>query len=182
MSGMQFENSLIQGVQRSWRDAFSIDLRSLALFRMGLAATLLYNLATRSRDLVAMYTDSGYLPVATWRATVDVSFWSLHGLRGETTFIVLLFLLHAVAGVALLVGYRARLASCLAWLLLVSLHHRNPLLLSGGDVLLGMLLFLDLALALGVAARFAFFIAATLELRRSGLSQVVAVSVGIFGG
>ena len=143
---MQFENSLIQGVQRSWRDAFSIDLRSLALFRMGLAATLLYNLATRSRDLVAMYTDSGYLPVATWRATVDVSFWSLHGLRGETTFVVLLFLLHAVAGVALLVGYRARLASCLAWLLLVSLHHRNPLLLSGGDVLLGMLLFWSIML------------------------------------
>jgi hypothetical protein len=41
----------------------------------------------------------------------------------------------------LLLGYRTRLATVASWLLLLSLHNRNPLISQGGDDLLRMLVF-----------------------------------------
>ena len=44
------------------REIFGIDLRTMALFRVGLGALLLADLALRARDLTAHYTDAGILP------------------------------------------------------------------------------------------------------------------------
>ncbi len=44
--------------------AYGLDLRSLALFRIGLAALILGDLIWRARDLRAFYTDFGVLPRA----------------------------------------------------------------------------------------------------------------------
>ena len=46
------------------RKVIGSDLRSLALFRIALACGLLFDLATRARDLTAHYTDHGTLPAA----------------------------------------------------------------------------------------------------------------------
>ena len=51
-------------LQKGFRDVFSLDLRSLAAFRVALALVLLYDLADRSRDLAAHYTEQGVFPVA----------------------------------------------------------------------------------------------------------------------
>src|SRR5689334_7578495 len=45
--------------QANWRNAFGIDARSLALFRLALGALLLVDLAVRATDLNVMYTDDG---------------------------------------------------------------------------------------------------------------------------
>jgi hypothetical protein len=47
------------------REIFGVDLRSLAVLRVGLAVALLYDTLDRSRDLVALYTDAGAFPVET---------------------------------------------------------------------------------------------------------------------
>ena len=44
------------------REIFSLDLRSLALFRLGLGLVLVFDLCSRLGDVRAHYTDYGILP------------------------------------------------------------------------------------------------------------------------
>ncbi len=136
----------------AWCAPLAIDLRTLAVTRIALALVLLADLTVRFTDLRAMYTDGGILPREVLREYHRYAgdwFWTLHGLSGSATFAAALFLLAGVLAVLLLVGYRTRWATLGCWLLLVSLHHRNPLLVTGGDVLLAMLLFWGLFLPWG---------------------------------
>lgn len=129
---------------------FAYDLRSLALYRMALAVILLVDLVERGRDLGAFYTDAGLVPksdvVEWWR-------WSLHALSGSAVWQAALFGLAGVFALALLVGYRTRLATVGSWLLVVSLQNRNTMVLTGGDDMLRLMLFWSMFLPLG--ARYA---------------------------
>lgn len=112
---------------------------------------LLADLVLRSRDLVVFYTDAGVLPRAVLRETFGglaaLSF--AHGFSGSPYAQGFLFAVAFLAAFALLVGYRTRLATLASFLLLVSLHARNPVLLNAGDSLLRRLLFWGLFLPLG---------------------------------
>jgi predicted DCC family thiol-disulfide oxidoreductase YuxK len=134
------------------RRTFEIDLRGLALLRVLLALILLADLAIRGGDLVAHYADAGAVPRSLVAA--DASDWrlSLHMLSGAAAWQVTLFALAGLAALALLVGYRTRTATFVSWLLLLSLHNRNPLVLHGGDNLLLLLLLWALFLPLGARA------------------------------
>ncbi len=127
---------------------FAIDTRALAAFRIALGLLLLTDLALRSRNLEAFYTDSGVLPRAALFSDYS-NVYSLHALSGETWSIALLFVVAAVFAAAMTVGYRTRLATVCSWLLLLSLHARNPMVLNGGDTLLRVLLFWAMFLPLG---------------------------------
>lgn len=136
--------------QRYIRQCFSVDLRSLALMRVGVALCLLGDLFWRSLDLRAMMSDYGFLP----RAPLTEFFihpwhWSLHFMSGLTVVQGLLFLVAACAAFCLLVGFRTRTASVISWILIVSLHARNPIILQGGDVLLRLLCFWGMFLPWG---------------------------------
>ncbi|UOQ79449.1 MULTISPECIES: HTTM domain-containing protein [Hymenobacter] len=124
------------------RRPFVVDLRALALLRAAVAAVVLLDLGIRSTDLEAFYSNMGVLPLSVlyehlWNPYV----FSLHTSSGLWQVEAVLFLLAAVAAVALLLGYKTRVATFISWLLLVSLQNRNPLILQGGDDLLRMLLF-----------------------------------------
>ena len=126
----------------------AIDLRALAAFRIGLATLLLADLARRSRHLTAFYTDYGVLPRRAY--AVDYSTTPLpHTLSGEPWAVALLFAATGAVALALLVGYRTRAVTLVSWLLLLSLHARNPMVLNAGDSLLRMLLFWSVFLPLG---------------------------------
>jgi hypothetical protein len=131
---------------------FAIDLRSLALFRIGIALVLLFDTIDRARDLGAFYTDAGVLPTSLLAEHVRGPLWSLHA-RLPAAAEPVLFALAILAALALLVGWKTRLAAVLSWCLLASIHQRNPLLAySGGDKVLRTLLFWGMFLPLG--ARF----------------------------
>lgn len=135
--------------------AFAVDLRSLALFRIAVAGAVLFDLATRAGDLVAHYTDAGVLPAQAARALGGrLELLSIHVYASGSPWAVgALFAFAAVAGVALALGWRTRLATILTWYLLVSLQMRNPYVSRlGGDTLLRLLLFWSMFLPLG--ARF----------------------------
>ncbi len=119
------------------RARLSVDLRALAATRIALGVLLSVDLLLRSRSLVAFYTDTGLFPRAVLRATrPGLASVSVHALWGTATAQAALFLVAVVAAVALTVGYHSRLAAVVSWLLLVSLHARNPIVLNGGDSLL----------------------------------------------
>jgi hypothetical protein len=145
---------------------FGLDLRSLALFRVGLAVLLLADLAGRWPDLEAHYSDSGVLPRAFAPVFVPLP---VHSMGGSAAYEGFLFLLAGAVAVVLLVGYRTTLATFFSWLLLLSLHARNPLVLHGGDLLERMLLFWAMFLPLG--ARW------SLDARRAGAEQGAGGSV-----
>jgi hypothetical protein len=124
------------------RQPFTLDLRALALLRMGTAAVILLDLAIRSTDLEAHYSNLGILPVAALVERVWTPYqFSLHASSGLWQVQAILFALAAAVAGALLVGYHTRLATLVSWVLLVSLQNRNPMIGQGGDDLLRMLLF-----------------------------------------
>ena len=121
---------------------FGIDPRSLALFRVLAGLMLLIDLAIRATDLRAMYTDAGMFPREEmhWRIT-SVWNWSLHFGSGAAWFQAVLFGIAGILAVALLAGFATRIATIGSWLMLVSIQHRAPAILSGAEILLRMLLF-----------------------------------------
>jgi len=128
---------------------FSIDTRSLAAFRIALGLLILADLALRSRNLRAFYTDFGVLPRSAFLSQADPFHWSLHIIFGEVWGQALLFVIAGIFAVALTIGYRTTIATVASWLFLVSLHNRMPDVLNGGDVLLRLLLFWAMFLPLG---------------------------------
>jgi len=132
------------------RRPFTLDLRALALLRIGVGAILLVDLGIRATDLEAFYANLGVLPLAALHEYLWTPYqFSLHAASGLWQVQALLFLVAAGAALALLLGYRTRLATLACWVLLVSLHNRNPLISQGGDDLLRMLLFWGLFLPWG---------------------------------
>jgi hypothetical protein len=111
------------------------------------------------------------LPRAALRAVSrdPASLWSLHALSGAWQAQAALFALAALAAVALVVGYHARVAAALAWLLWVSVHHRNPLVLTAADQVLRLLLFWSLFLP--IDARWAVRRRALAEARVGSLAS-----------
>jgi hypothetical protein len=143
-------------IRRFLRQSFGIDLRTLALFRVAIAAVVLFDLAIRAADLTAHYTDWGVLPRAALLQKFSGSPWflSLHLISGTVAVQALLFMVAALCALSLMAGYRTQVMTVASWFLLISLHNRNQMVLHGGDLVLRMLLFWGMFLPLG--ARFSF--------------------------
>ena len=136
--------------QAKIRELCSVDIRSLALFRMGLALILLWDIATRFPDLAAHYSDWGVLPRDVLIAKfINVAHLSIYLINGSWAFTFVCFAAAALFAMALLIGYKTRLATVASWIFLISLHSRNPLILQGGDMFLRLLLFWAMFLPLG---------------------------------
>lgn len=128
----------------------SLDPRSLALFRILLGATLLLDLASRLPWLKEFYTDQGVLPRSVLARSEFLDQWLCFHLGfGDWWGLFGLFLLQASLAIALLVGWHTRPVVLLNWLLLNSLHVRNPFLNDRGDMELALLLFWSFFLPLG---------------------------------
>ncbi len=124
-------------------ELFSVDLRSLALLRIGLGVSVLADVTTRAFDLVGLYTDSGVMPRDLLLLTegrgvyFSAHFWA----SAHPLFQSALFAITAVCALALLVGWRTRLATLACWYLVASVQIRQPLSYMGGDSTLRLLLF-----------------------------------------
>jgi hypothetical protein len=111
---------------------------------------VLADLALRARDLTVFYTDAGVLPRSLlFEHYPTVGRLSLHALSGAAAWQATLFAVTAAVAVALVVGYRSRLAALLLFVLLLSLHTRNLAVLNAGDSLLRRLLLWGALLPLG---------------------------------
>ncbi len=132
------------------RNYLSVDPRTLGFFRMALALLLLGDLAHRMLDADLWYANDGLLPNHTglWRpmrAWVPSVFWGVSEAieaRGLMALVGLVYL-------ALLFGYRTRLAQLLSLLAILSLQIRVDILSNGGDFVLSALCVWTVFLPLG---------------------------------
>lgn len=176
-AGIQVLNQLTKQ-HGSLRRLLSVDLRALGAFRIALGILLAVDVLSRSVDLRAHYTDFGVLPIGPFVDQIDGALRiSLHFANGTTGWQAFLFALMLLASLCVMAGYRTRLATVTAWVLLVSLHNRNPMVLNGGDVLLRMLYFWGMFLPLG--ERYSIDNALTTGPRRSENAWFGGASAGL---
>ena len=147
---MTFSNRTKAIFASKLEELFGLDLRSLALFRIGLALVIIADLIIRGEALEAHYTDYGVLPrPAAIDRILHPWYWSVHLLSGQPLVQGILFLFAFLVALALLVGYQTKLATIVSWALVVSLHNRNPVLIFTGDNVLRAVLFWAMFLPLG---------------------------------
>lgn len=184
---MAFLSASALAAPRSWAEPaslseiFGVDLRTLALFRVGLGTLILLSTAGRARDLVAHYTDFGVMPRAFVMEMLPPGSWSLHLANGTALFEGILFAAAGLFALMLVFGWRTRLASIACWALLVSVANRNPEVISGEDQLLTVLAFWAMFLPLG--ARFSVDAALdpTTDLRPNSYLSVATLALLIQG-
>ncbi len=119
---------------------FSLDSRSLALFRVGLGLTLLTDyLFTRWP-----YADLFYFRNGLNSPRLHAS--SLAFIYSADWFQLLLMLSAVLCFCLLIVGYKTKYTAFTAWALVVSMHVKNDMIVNAGDVLGCLLLFWSLPL------------------------------------
>ncbi|MEM7545280.1 MAG: HTTM domain-containing protein [Pseudomonadota bacterium] len=156
---------------------FSIDLRSLAAMRIGLAITSLYALAVLAPDLATFYSDHG-LTVRDWDAPHQrYGGLSVLLLSGGAWLAWLLWTVGVVASLIFLVGWRGRVAAAVLWVVWVSFTSRNAFVVQGGDQLMGLLLFW--CMFLPISARFSVDQALTPQDRHGPQSICSVATVGL---
>jgi hypothetical protein len=120
---------------------FSLDLKSLSLFRICLGCVVLIDLFTRTPEIRAHLSDDGVLT----REMAHTHFWNphwfcIHDVYGTVEYEYFLLALHALAASCLTLGVQSRAACLIAWALTASMRARNNAITFGGDVYLIMLL------------------------------------------
>lgn len=122
---------------RYLKSEWAIDLRALGLMRIALGLMLLVDVYRRWLDSCMFYTDQGVLPRSflTEPSTAFYHSWnpSFFMFTGGGLGMHLLFGLGILIALFVVLGYRTRLFSILAFLWLLSIQIRNPLILQGGD-------------------------------------------------
>jgi hypothetical protein len=128
----------------------SVDLRSLAVFRMGLGGLLVADALLRARDFPLMFAPDGMFPLeALSRLHVEPGLWSLAFLIDASWWSALILGLQAAAGLALAVGWHTTAATAIGWVSLVSVIRRTSPVTNAGDLWLAALLLWSLFLPLG---------------------------------
>ena len=130
---------------------FGADARSLAALRIALGTIVLVDLVGRWSDIRVHYTDAGLFPREQAIANLNPWRWSVFLLNGTEVYARLVFLVAIAIAIAVILGYRTRIATIALWVLLLSLQARNPLVLSAADAFLRMLVFWAMFLPLGAA-------------------------------
>ena len=135
-------------VQQRIKEMLGCDLRSLAFFRISLACLVIADAFVRYPSAEAFYSADGFFD-AYMAKQMSPDGVSLNYLSDHVGFQRGIFLALAGAGFLLLAGLYTRVATFACWVILASIHVRNPLYIIGGDTLLRMLLFWSLFVPLG---------------------------------
>ncbi len=137
---------------RVWRylhDTVRIDTRSLAVFRVFVGLLIVADILLRSRNFSFYYTDDGAMPQSLAMEMTPEGAFSVFFFVSDPTLIALLFVVYGLVGIQLIVGYKTRIATILAFLLVISLDFHNPAVTSYADILFRLLLFWAIFLPLG---------------------------------
>ena len=142
LAAVELGRRMVKGVE--------LDRRSVGCFRLLLGAVLLGDLLGRAGDMRAHYGPiEAALPSRVAMESGSPHIVSLYFLSASPLLPPLLLLLSLISALLLLLGLRSRVAAFVSWLLLLSLHNRNPLVVDCGDDALRLLLFWGSLLPLG---------------------------------
>jgi predicted DCC family thiol-disulfide oxidoreductase YuxK len=129
---------------------FSIDPRTLGLFRICLGVTLLLDLFFRSQVYEHFYSNDGLLPNHTllWAPPAPRLFSLFFTLSTPTEAAVAMTICGLVF-TSLLVGWKTKLSQILSFICLISLNTRVSPLENGGDMVMNILTTFSMLLPLG---------------------------------
>jgi predicted DCC family thiol-disulfide oxidoreductase YuxK len=132
------------------RTYFSIDPRTLGLFRICLGATLLLDLFFRSNVYEHFYSNDGLLPNHTllWAPPAPRLF-SLFFTLSTPTEAAVAMVVCGLVFFTLLIGWKTKLFQILSFICLVSLNTRTSPLENGGDMVMNILTTFTMFLPLG---------------------------------
>ncbi|MCA9663868.1 MAG: HTTM domain-containing protein, partial [Myxococcales bacterium] len=159
-----------------WRRLWftKIDPRPAALCRIAFGAVVLWSLVDLLPYARLLFTDEGMWPTALARKrysgllaevwdpehgfvrSVDVlraiwSRFSLFHLRSDPPFVFAIYGLTIASVVAVIAGWRTRLCTIVAWVLLNTIYTYSPIFYTGGDTVIRVFLFLGIFLRWGDA-------------------------------
>lgn len=127
-----------------------LDPRSLAVFRMVLGGFVVLDSLLRVPYLGEFMTDNGVLSRLQVVSSPYADYWlSFHLGSGNLIGQVVLSLILVGLGVGLTIGWRTHLMAAGCWVLVNSMHARNPFINDRGDLQLSLLLFWAIFLPLG---------------------------------
>ncbi len=114
-----------------------VDLRALALFRVGLAIIPLADIFLHAEDMFVFYADSGVLPRSALLEKVAPA-WSVSLLlaNGQHWFVAAYFIFLILAAVFVGIGFQTKKSLFAMWILTIGLMDRNPATIQAGDNLL----------------------------------------------
>ena len=119
---LRFLKAMIVTVSRVWE----LDLRSLALFRVGLGLLAIADLYLRYQPefFQAFHTDAGVLSRSFLIDSVGDA-WRLtpHLMTGTSAGMTALFIIEAICGLLLLIGWHTRAMTAACWLLTLGLQN-----------------------------------------------------------
>ncbi|MEM9412180.1 MAG: HTTM domain-containing protein [Planctomycetota bacterium] len=131
----------------SWfHQLFSVDLRALSLLRIFLGIVSILFVFLQFSDAEMLYSDQGILPRSLNQQWLGSGFWSVLWINGTFGFARTILCATGVVAFIFAFGYQTKIMNFLLLVLLWSIQVRNPLIMTGGDVLLRMLLFWSLFL------------------------------------
>jgi len=130
---------------------FSVDRRTLGLFRIGFGFLLIVEVLRRLPDIEFFYTNSGavtnhfalFLPMA------QPHYFSLFNAFSTPFEVRIAFGLTAFVFFSYAIGYQTKVAQVLSFVLITSLNARNVLLENGGSVVVNVLAAYTMFLPLG---------------------------------
>lgn len=135
-------NKIFNGIRAFWADVdrfvFAYGSPStMAVFRIFLGACAFLGLLLQSGDLFQWYGNNGYVPVEMaqrWNGT-DFRINPLANVT-DPTIVAVAFGVVMIAALFTCIGFKTRVSNVVLALGIISLNHRNPFILNGGDTLL----------------------------------------------
>lgn len=125
---------------------------TIAVFRVLLGLILIANTALLLPDLRLFFGPRGVLPLSALPRTHARSRLNLFfRVPDDLRWVGLIFAVHLVAATMLTIGLLTPLAAAVAFVTLVSIHHRNTALCHGGDNVLRLMCFLTIFSQAGAA-------------------------------
>jgi hypothetical protein len=128
---------MIRAAARAWNRFFFTPQRPdvLALYRIVFAALVLFDLFLLYPDWLTWYGENSVLtPQSLPGRAAQFNLFAIW--PHNNTAILALFWIMVLFASLLLAGLMSRVSSVMVFIALLSLHKRNPMILSGGDVLL----------------------------------------------
>lgn len=128
---------MIRAVADAWNKFFFTPQRAdvIALYRIVFATIVLLNLFLSYSDWCVWFGEDGLLTLNSLPGrAAQLNLFAVW--PHNNAAILTLFWVFVVFAVCLLVGFMSRTSSVVVFLALLSLHKRNPMILSGGDTLL----------------------------------------------
>ena len=111
------------------------------MLRIALGVLAIFFVINQFSELEFLYSDLGVLDRAHNKQILGEGFWSLMWFDGSAQFASIFLIVTGIVAAGFALGFQTLLMNIVLLVLIWSIQIRNPLVLTGGDVLLRMLLF-----------------------------------------